>query len=565
VIYEYGVTVEEALKLPAFKGANLVAGEKGRFKVIKYVDVMEVPDAVNWVREQEMLLTTAYAIKNDAKAQEDLIIKLAEVKASALCIKPGRFIDRIPQKIINLAEKLDFPVIELPPEVPYIDIINQVLSRILSKKTSFLETINKIHNTLTDAVLEGGGLQAICSKLAELTGNPIAIFSSSSRIIAFSGKQGEICQLTDQLQLIKEYGRYDKCDKHNETNSPSTRILESERGKFIITPIVIERRLYGFLVMFGYSHQDSELNIKALEQGAVVAALEFLKDKNVQETKKRIMKDLINDLLEGNISNPDVLQERGRYLGWDLKKGMQVMVADIEERHTRYNGKEEGNIGNVQEFKNPLLDIVKVTVKKIDPGSIITDKSERVVILINIPDDYRRSPNNLYSYTKGIAVNIQREVTANLNEVNINLGIGRYYGDIQNISKGYKEALEALNLGKGILGPGKVVHFDDLGVYKVMLDVSDKRILKNFALKYLQPLIDYDEQYGSDLITTLEAYLKNDKKISRTADELFIHRNTVRYRIDRINDILGVDLEDGEMLFNIYFSLKALKVIDSTY
>jgi len=97
------------------------------------------------------------------------------------------------------------------------------------------------------------------------------------------------------------------------------------------------------------------------------------------------------------------------------------------------------------------------------------------------------------------------------------------------------------------------------------LDVSDKRILKNFALKYLQPLIDYDEQYGSDLITTLEAYLKNDKKISRTADELFIHRNTVRYRIDRINDILGVDLEDGEMLFNIYFSLKALKVIDSTY
>lgn len=565
MISEYGVTVEEALKLPAFKGANLVAGEKGRFKIIKYVDVMEVPDAVNWVREQEMLLTTAYAIKNDVKAQEDLIIKLAEVKASALCIKPGRFIDKIPQKIITLAEKLDFPVIELPPEIPYIDIINQVLNRILSKKAFFLETINKIHSSLTDVVLEGGGLQAICSKLAELTRNPIAIFDSNNRIIAFSSKQEEICQLTDQLQLIKEHNNYDQCDKHNEINSVSTRILETERGKFIITPVVIERKLYGFLVMFGSNSPESELNIKALEQGAVVVALEFLKDKNVQETKKRIMNDFINDLLEGNISNPDILQERGRYLGWDLKKGMQVMVADIEEQHNIYNGKVEGNARKVQWFKSPVLDIVKVTAKKLDPGSIIIDKSEKIVILINIPDDYKNTPNNLYSYTKGIATNIQREVTASLNEVNMNLGIGRYYGNIHNISKSYKEALEALNLGKRILGPGKVVHFDDLDVYKVLLNVSDKRILKSFALKYLQPLIDYDKQYGSDLITTLEAYLKNDKKISQTADELFVHRNTVRYRIDRINDILGVDLEDGEMLFNIYFSLKALNVIDSSY
>ena len=144
----------------------------------------------NWVKEGEMLLTTSFAMKNGIKAQENLIIKLANVKAAALCIKPGRFIDKIPEKVITIAEKLNSPIIELPLEVPYVNIINQVLSQILNKKASAINTINKIHNSLTDIVLQGEGIQSICNKLCELTGYPIAMFSSNSRMIAFSGEQG---------------------------------------------------------------------------------------------------------------------------------------------------------------------------------------------------------------------------------------------------------------------------------------------------------------------------------------------------------------------------------------
>jgi len=165
--------------------------------------------------------------------------------------------------------------------------------------------------------------------------------------------------------------------------------------------------------------------------------------------------------------------------------------------------------------------------------------------------------NSLYLHTKEIASNIQQEVALNFNGVKINIGIGRYYESIENLPKSYKEALEALNLGKKIVGSGKVIHFNDLGIYKLLLDVSDKNQLKDFALNYLQPLIKQDEQHGTELIATLEAYLRNDKKICKTAKELFVHRNTIRYRIKKISDILGIDMSDGEMLFDIYFSLKA--------
>ena len=551
----HGITVEEALKLPAFKGSKLIAGAKGRYNIIKYVDVMEVPDAVNWVREDEMLLTTVFAIKNDVKAQEDLIVKMAKIKASALCIKPGRFIDKIPRKMLKLAEELGLPIIELPPEVPYIDIINQVLSRILSKKASTLELINRIHTSLTDVVLEGGGLQAICRKLSKLTGYPIVILNSNNNIVAYSAERKEIYNVINHLRLMKEFENY------KESRSPTTRIFEYQGERTVVTPIVIEKKIYGFLIMLGHDATTKELNIKALEQGAIVAALEFLKEKNVQEIKKRLMKDLINDLLEGNTSNPDLLRERAHYFGWDLESGMQVVVIDIEQPKNKSS--REGT-GSLSGFKNCFLDVIKITVKKVDPRAIVTDKSGRIVVLVNIPEECKKSLNTLYSYTKEVASDIQQEIASNLEDVNINLGIGRYYENVEGISKSYKEALEAVYLGKKILGSNKVIHFDDLGVYKILLDMHDKNQLQEFALNYLGPLIEYDKKWGTDLITTLEAYIKNDKKICKTADELFVHRNTVRYRIERINDILGVDLEDGDMLFNIYFSLKALKIVNST-
>lgn len=545
-----GITVEEALKLPAFKGAKLVSGDKGKNNIVKYVDVIEVPDAENWVGESQMLLTTSFAIKNDIKAQENLIIKLVNVKAAALCIKPGRFIDRIPEKVVTIAEKLNFPIIELPLEVPYVNIINQILGHILSKKASALEAVNKIHNSLTGIVLQGEGIQSICSKLCELTRYPIAIFSSNNRMIAFSDKQEKICHLTSQSQLIKEFERF------NRTNSSSTKILEIQGESFIVTPIVIGKEIYGFLVMFGYNPSAGKLNIKALEQGAIVVALEFMKEKNIQEIKKRMMKDLINDLLEGNGSNPDVLKERGRYFDWNLNEGRQVIIVDVEKFNTYYR-EEKQNVKNIHNFKNFFLDTVKITIRKVDSKAIVTDKNNRVVIIINIPTGYKKSLNSLYLYTKEIASNIQQEVTLNFNGVKINIGIGRYYESIENLPKSYKEALEALNLGKKIVGSGKVIHFNDLGIYKLLLDVTDKNQLKDFALNHLQPLIKQDEQHGTELMATLEAYLRNDKKIYKTAKELFVHRNTIRYRIKKISDILGIDMSDGEMLFNIYFSLKA--------
>ena len=542
-----GFTVEDAMKLPAFNEAELRAGKKGISNIVKCVDVMEVPDVDNWMRANEILLTTAFAIKNDVKAQEDLIRKLAAAGAAALCIKPGRFIDRIPEKMIKDAEEVNFPLIQLPIHVPYIDIITQILGEILSERSVALETINKIHNSLTEVVLSGEGLQAICEKLREITGAAIAVFEREKRVIAFSGGEGASSSTYIKPALIDELKKYEKL-KHMGTNYKVIQDI-----KFIISPIRIEKSIYGYLVMCGESRFDDNINGQAIEQGSFVAALEFLKERNTQETKKHLMRDLVNDILEGS-SNEETLKERGRYFGWNLESGMAVFAVDLSESSCKRK-----NIGL-------YLDLVKIAIKKLSPESIVVNKSDKIVVFVkpHRGEEWEDGDHKAYSHIKCIVEKIHGEGISEIEDLKVRTGIGRYYKSINQISKSYREALKALKIGKLIGSRESIIHYDDTEVYKFLMEASNREQLKQYSHATLKKLIEYDKQNGTDLMTTLEIYIKNGKRIDKTAEDLFVHRNTVRYRIDRIIDIMGIDMDDGEILFNIYFSLKALNAYDAS-
>lgn len=541
-----GITVEKVLELPAFKGAEIRAGENKKTNIVKYVDVMEVPDVENWMRADEMLLTTAYAIKNDIRAQETLITNLSRAGAAALCIKPGRFVDKIPDSMVKKAEELEFPLIQLPSHIPYIDIISQTLGEIISDRTAVLETINRTHNILTEVVLSGGGLQAICEKLKELTGASITVYYRDGRIAAFSsieekGKHSHINSvLLDELQKISREKDF------------QARYMSGKGKKYIINPIKIETTLHGFLVMCGESQFDDSINSKIIEQGSIVAALEFLKEYSTKETKKRLMRDLLNDILEGN-SDTETLKERARYFKWNLEGGMLVFVLDISESLCK---------GKV---KARYLDIIRITIKNYSPGAFFIDKNDRIVVLIKPPleNDWEEGDNRAYSHVKKIVEKLHREGVSGIEDLKVKTGIGKYYTRLDEVPKSYREALKSLSIGKYIKDYGRIFHYDDIGVYRILMEFPDHEYLRQYSHERLKKLIEYDEKYGSNLQSTLEIYLKNNKRLDKTAEDLFIHRNTVRYRIDRIIDIIGLDMDDGEALFNINFSLKALKAYNA--
>jgi sugar diacid utilization regulator len=116
------------------KEGKVVAGEKGLDRIVSYVDILEVPDAINWLRGEELLLTTGYAIKDKPDVQENLILELARLNAAGIVIKLNRFLNDIPEIMIEKANEVNLPIIQLPPDIPYIEITHPLLKEILLRQ-----------------------------------------------------------------------------------------------------------------------------------------------------------------------------------------------------------------------------------------------------------------------------------------------------------------------------------------------------------------------------------------------------------------------------------------------
>jgi len=127
------------------KSARVLAGAAGLGRTVRYVNVMEVPDILDWVKPDELLLTTAYPLRDDRAGLADLVPRLADRGLAGLAVKPARYLDAVPQVMLTAADRLGFPLLELPAETVLADIINAVLGLILNAQALRLERSAAVH------------------------------------------------------------------------------------------------------------------------------------------------------------------------------------------------------------------------------------------------------------------------------------------------------------------------------------------------------------------------------------------------------------------------------------
>jgi purine catabolism regulator len=130
--------------------------------------------------------------------------------------------------------------------------------------------------------------------------------------------------------------------------------------------------------------------------------------------------------------------------------------------------------------------------------------------------------------------------------VAVTAGVGGVCSSASAIARSHAQARRALETARRFGRSGEVVAFEDLGVYRLLFHVSDASELRGFTDQVLGPLVEYDQRHGSDLVRTLEVFLRNNGNIQATARELSLHVNSVTYRLQRVGAIGGIDLEDSE-------------------
>lgn len=540
-------TIRQILKEDFMEGAQLIAGKSGIDREIQYVDIIEVPDVEDWIKKGGFYLTTGFSFKDNPEKQEKLIEKLHEKGASGLCIKKGRYFNNIPEEIVDKGNEYDFPIIQLPKEIPYVEIITPLMSDILNKQANTLKKSEKIHNKLTTVLLKGGGIEKLVKTLYDIINRPVLIQNKNKEILVMeSGEKEE--------EFLKNHSDFSAEEKTEEFSTIELSLegenKQTSKYKRIITPIIVSKELFGYISIFDYENNSlDKLDIRAVEHSSTIIALEILKEREKIETEKRLKTDLIEDILNEEYKSYKTIISRAQYLGWDLNKEYIAMVMDIDNFEDYFFKAGDKSEQHFQNIKERIKKIASNHLKSLNKEKIMASKSDSIIIFYSC---CKNSEDRIIQHAK----KIKNKINNSLSHISVTIGIGSYYSDSRPLKKSYEEARKAVQIGREIDGGNEVYHIDKLGVYKILNKLKNDGDLLNYYLRILDPLIEYDRENNTELLKTLEALLENFNNKSKTAQDLYIHRNSLNYRIKRIEEISNVKLDEVSNCLEIYMAIK---------
>ncbi|TMF87021.1 MAG: hypothetical protein E6I08_11000 [Chloroflexi bacterium] len=554
-------TVREAMGFGGFARAQLLGGAGGLDRTIEWVRLMETPETVRVLRKGDLLLTTAFSIKDDRRAQIDLVDGVARAEGAGLVVKPERYLKELPPEMRAEADRLDLPLFELEDAVPFVDVMEPLLERIINAEHWRLKRSLDIHSRFTELVLDGKGVNEICRTLAELLDAAVSVEDASFHLLAHAGgsandphrketiaRHGTPARVVYDPQ-VSRFLREVEVNRHPK-RMPAFPHLGLNRER-ILAPILAANQVLGYISVIDSQPQVEELAYMAVEQAALVVALALTKEREVAEVESRVRGEFLDDLVAGTYGDEAAAQRRARHLGYPLQGTHILMAVDVDDFRGFHRARQISEDA-IQALKRELFRRVAMVVKASHQRALLSAHSDSVYALLPLglgadhPDAQRRAHQ--------LGQQVQEAVAGWKPGFTVSVGLSAAIEAPLGVAGAHREVTAVMETLGRLKRWSQVVSVPQLGVTGLLAGVDHERLLE-FAQRHLGPLIEHDRARSGDLVETLKAYLEAGEQ-QAAAKRLGIHPNTLRYRLDRVREISGAEFEDPETRLNLSVAVR---------
>jgi purine catabolism regulator len=527
-------------------GATVLAGHGGLDRIVSRLNVMEVPDILPWVRPQELLLTTGYPLRSVPETLPALVQELADRGLAGIGVKLGRYLDQLPEAMLAEADRVGLPIIALPDGVGFDDVINQVLTAVLNRQAEVLARTDDVHRALVDIVLTGGGLDMLCAELAGILPGAAMVTSTDGRVLASDGPDGEV-EAALSLDCFDASGRF-----LVEFEPVGTRSGDDIRARRAVVPIVAGSLDHGRLVAFSANRLLTGDDVHILERAATVAALAITKAQAVLAVESKYQADFLRDALAGRAGKAEHVVAHAHSLGWDIGRPMVVVVAESDPNPAVPQLAPEELRPLQERFATAWAQVVRQR----DAKAPVVGFSQEVVAILGVPEDadtesITRIVRDLVRHVSGDGGGGRRSFST---------GISRPISSPDELLAAYEQARKAVSVGRQMSGPSALTHFDGLGIFRLLTLVPDTAELRSFAAETLGELITNDTPENADLRQTLSVLLDTNLNVAETARILHFHYNTLRYRIVKLERMLGPFTRDPHLRLTLSLALLVVQM-----
>ncbi|GAA0361350.1 PucR family transcriptional regulator [Bacillus horti] len=529
--------ISDVLEVSKELNTQLVTGHRSLLRPVLTIEVMEVPEVENWVTQGVLVITSFYSVRKQPDEQYRIVKALIHKKAAGIIVKLGKFVSRLSDEIIAVAQQHDFPIIILPRDVPYISVLTPLQSMLHAEQisTSKSETTlahfeNKSYFTVEEALNDFATYLSCTMYLEDIEGR---LLSCSQDVQKDGWRESRLLFSAPSYTGYKE--------KINEW------VKQYEDHSFVMTEylghkwhVIVPLFRKGIPFMFlHFVYNNKLLSEEMDEQNSIIVKNKLymiLMGEIVEWQQERMSQD--EELRRFSITGAGA-SNTSYVLLFFQRELNQFINETIDAFHfpTDYScffRKE------VSQFMNRIPKVQRY---------LIFERNMNVYVLLHFTTQQSSSTLELRNLLTQYLTNSPIEDSY--------IAISSMFARLEEVEEKVGAVTKIMGIGKKMHEQERIFSYNKLGIYEFFIELSTQPQVQEYVNSILSPL----SQADSNLRETLVVYLMENGNASRAAEKLFVSRRTITYRLQKIKELLGTDLDDPENRFVLQFCLK-IKQLD---
>lgn len=470
--------------------AVIVAGREGINRDVHRAQVIEDPPAFAHVGAGELLVTRIDTLQASGQGWTALLGQLAAAGIAGIAIRLEAAAPP-PSELLEAADRLGLPILAFPRASGLAEVTNSVVDGLLVAQSRQLERFLDIHQRFTPVVTSGGGASEIASTLHGLLGSGVVVVDPEGRRVAAA---------------------------------PADVADPSDDEPVTIEPVVAGEHRYGQVIALAAAETLDDDGRLALQRAAAALAVRMAHTTAVAAEQERFAAVSLEALIAGHGGDITDVIERAASFGWDLHRPRAVLLASVDPP------------ARTESLRSTLAAIAAAARATLGHDAIVWTRTATIAALVTPETD---DP----SERRQMADRLRHELDQAVRTETISIGVGRRVDDPRDLPHSYGQAARAVDVGRWAKGRHVTEVFDELGLERLLAS-TPATDLAEFVEQSIGPLISYDRDHDTDLVESLAMWLET-RNMAEAARQMYVHYNTFKNRLDRIESVLGPVIVDA--------------------
>ncbi len=527
------------LTLPEFAQARLLVAARNPAAAVTWVSVIEWP-VEQFASPGDLALTTGVSCDEDQL--REIVREIAAAGATAVCVSagPGAIHEVIGASVIEEAERCGIALIELPWRVRFSDVSRAIIQALYGRRSAAPHLASALPVEFTHALLGPSGVTGVAEALEQVASAPVVVLDAILATVG-SGPSGAewLAGAGIESALIQSMVRFAQEAMGQAPAGTAVRVIRTMPDvEIMIAPALVHDGVLGWVIAALPDGADREVLERAMLHAGTATAIELLRKVADDEAESRAREAFLWEVARGSVNSLQEISARSALLGLSLNTEFRLDVGLIEVQDTRSH-----TSSSVRALVN------QVRRRLTHPSSIVAICDQEILLCRHQQDAER-----LESMISG---------KESFGSLQVTWGSATGTHTLTTLAQGVNQARTALSVARALWGPGATGRADQLGAFMLLHRLATDGDVMTLVDDTLGALERADDAKRGQLLSTLVVYLNSNGNISSAARSLFLNRHSLIYRLRRISELTGLDLDshDDRLLLSVSLKLRQLQNI----